>query len=156
MELHRLAAKEAARRIERGELKAKDLLRSCLERIAAREKDVQAWTFIAKEFPALDEPHGPLFGVPVGVKDIFDTHDMPSEYGSPIYAGHRPKADAAIVALTRRAGGAILGKTGTAEVATFVPRGTRHPHNLAHTPGGFSSGAAAALGGVQVAGALRA
>src|SRR3982751_211064 len=150
MELHRLGAKEAARRIERGELKAKDLLRSCLERIEAREKDVQAWTYLAKEFPAMEKPRGPLFGVPVGVKDIFDTHDMPSEYGSPIYAGHRPKADAAIVALTRRAGGVILGKTVTAEFATFVPRGTRNPHNLAHTPGGSSSGSAAAVADFMV------
>src|ERR687885_180314 len=103
MELHRLGAKEAARRIARGELKASDLLRSCLERIQAREKDVRAWTYIAKDATA-DAPRAALYGVPVGVKDIFDTHDMPSEYGSPIYAGHRPKADAAIVALTRRAG----------------------------------------------------
>src|SRR2546421_12036312 len=135
MELHRLGAKEAARRIERGELKAKDLLRSCLERIEAREKDVQAWTYVAKEFPAVEKPRGPLFGVPVGVKDIFDTHEMPSEYGSPIYAGHRPKADAAIVALTRRAGGEILRKSVTAELASLFPRGTRNPAQPRATAG---------------------
>ncbi len=88
---------------------------------------------------------GALRGVPVGVKDILDTFDLPTQYGSPIYAGHRPRADAAVVALTRRAGGAILGKTATTEFATHVPTVTRNPHDTSRTPGGSSSGSAAAV-----------
>ena len=157
----RLGAKQAAQMIARGELSAETLLRSCLERIAEREPQVKAWTYIAKD-AAAKNPRGPLFGVPVGVKDIFDTYDMPSEYGSPIYAGHRPRTDAAIAALTRRAGGTILGKTVTAEFATFVPRATRNPLDLSRTPGGSSSGSAAAVAdfmvplafGTQTAGSL--
>jgi Asp-tRNA(Asn)/Glu-tRNA(Gln) amidotransferase A subunit family amidase len=84
------------------------------------------------------------------VKDIFDTHDMPTEYGSPIYKGYRPRADSAAVALTRMVGGTILGKTVTAEFATFVPRGTRNPHDLSRTPGGSSSGSAAAVADFMV------
>jgi Asp-tRNA(Asn)/Glu-tRNA(Gln) amidotransferase A subunit family amidase len=96
------------------------------------------------------------------VKDIFDTHDMPTAYGSPIYEGYRPRIDAAPVALTRRAGGTIMGKTVTAEFATFVPRETRNPLDLSRTPGGSSSGSAAAVAdfmvplsfGTQTAGSL--
>jgi amidase len=88
--------------------------------------------------------------VPVGVKDIFDTYDMPTEYGSRIYAGHRPRADSAPVALARAAGSVILGKTVTCEFATFVPARTRNPHNAAHTPGGSSSGSAAAVADFMV------
>jgi len=86
-----------------------------------------------------------LRGLPVGIKDIFDTHDFPTEYGSPIYAGHRPKADATMVALVRRAGGIVLGKTVTTEFAGLQPARTRNPRNPAHTPGGSSSGSAAAV-----------
>jgi Asp-tRNA(Asn)/Glu-tRNA(Gln) amidotransferase A subunit family amidase len=150
MEAFRLGAKQAARLIEQGELSAEALVQSCRSRIAEREREVQAWTFVADTFPALNSPRGPLFGVPVGVKDIFDTHDMPTEYGSPIYKGYRPRADAAAVALTRRAGGTILGKTVTAEFATFVPRGTRHPLDPSRTPGGSSSGSAAAVADCMV------
>jgi Asp-tRNA(Asn)/Glu-tRNA(Gln) amidotransferase A subunit family amidase len=161
-EAFRLGAKEAARLIERGELSATALIASCHERIAEREPAVKAWAYLAREFPAANESPAPLRGVPVGVKDIFDTHDMPSAYGSPIYAGHRPRSDAAVVALTRRAGGTILGKTVTAEFATFVPRQTRHPLDPARTPGGSSSGSAAAVAdfmvplafGTQTAGSL--
>src|ERR671936_2097892 len=95
-------------------------------------------------------PHAPLQGVPIGVKDILDTHDMPSEYGSPIYAGHRPRTDAAVVSLARRAGGGIMGKTVTAELATFVPRQTRNPRDPSRTPGGSSSGSAAAVADFMV------
>ena len=142
-----LGAKQAANLIERGELTTEALLRSCRERIAAREPEVKAWTFLARE------PKGggaPLFGVPVGVKDIFDTHDMPTAYGSSIYAGHQPRSDSAPVALTRRAGGTIMGKTVTAEFATFVPRETRNPLDLSRTPGGSSSGSAAAVADFMV------
>jgi Asp-tRNA(Asn)/Glu-tRNA(Gln) amidotransferase A subunit family amidase len=161
-EAFRLGAKEAARLIERGELAAEALIASCHERVAAREPTVKAWTYLAREFPAANASPAPLFGVPVGVKDIFDTHDMPTAYGSPIYAGYRPRGDAAVVALTRRAGGTILGKTVTAEFATFVPRQTRNPLDPARTPGGSSSGSAAAVAdfmvplafGTQTAGSL--
>jgi Asp-tRNA(Asn)/Glu-tRNA(Gln) amidotransferase A subunit family amidase len=160
MQANRLGAKEAARRLERGELGLQKLLGDCRSRIAEREPQVHAWTALATEAPA--RASGPLCGVPVGVKDIFDTHDLPTEYGSPIYAGYRPRADAAVVALARRAGATILGKTVTAEFATFVPRATRNPRNLAHTPGGSSSGSAAAVAddmvplalGTQTAGSL--
>jgi Asp-tRNA(Asn)/Glu-tRNA(Gln) amidotransferase A subunit family amidase len=87
----------------------------------------------------------PLRGLPVGFKDIFDTADFPTQYGSPIYSGHRPRADATAVALARRAGGIVLGKTVTTEMASLVPSATRNPRNLAHTPGGSSAGSAAAV-----------
>jgi Asp-tRNA(Asn)/Glu-tRNA(Gln) amidotransferase A subunit family amidase len=150
----RLGAKDAAARIERGELNARELVESCLARIAAREPEVQAWAFANQDAVLSQlndiEKAAPLRGVPVGVKDIFDTCDMPTEYGSRIYAGHRPRADSAPVALTRAAGGVILGKTATCEFATFVPSRTRNPHNAAHTPGGSSSGSAAAVADFMV------
>ena len=161
-EAFRLGAKQAAQLIERGELGAEALIASCRERIAAREPTVKAWTHLAADWPAAKGPRSPLYGVPVGVKDIFDTHDMPTAYGSPIYAGYRPRSDAAAVALTRRAGGTIMGKTVTAEFATFVPRETRNPLDPSRTPGGSSSGSAAAVAdfmvplafGTQTAGSL--
>ena len=163
IEPHRLGAKEAARQIECGELDAQTLIGSCLERIAAREAEVRAWAWLDEKLASQAlTAQGPLRGLPVGAKDIFDTHDMPTEYGSRIYRGHRPRADAATVALTRRAGGVILGKTVTAEFATFVPGATRNPHDLSRTPGGSSSGSAAAVAdfmvplafGTQTAGSL--
>jgi len=127
-------------------------LRDCLERIEARESVVRAWAFLDRdralaEARALDRAprRGPLHGIPVGIKDIIDTADLPTEYGSPIYAGHRPRADAACVALLRRAGCLILGKTATTEFANNHPSPTRNPHDPAHTPGGSSSGSAAAV-----------
>lgn len=125
---------------------------ACLERIAAREPAVRAWAFLdpelaRKQARALDAGavRGPLHGLPVGVKDILDTADMPSEYGTPIYAGHRPYSDAACVALARAAGAVILGKTVTTELATMTPGKTRHPLDPSRTPGGSSSGSAAAV-----------
>jgi Asp-tRNA(Asn)/Glu-tRNA(Gln) amidotransferase A subunit family amidase len=147
-EPHRLGAREAARLIERGELKPETLIRSCLERIAARDGEVRAWAFVNRE-PAMQH-RGPLSGIPVGAKDVYDTFDMPTEYDSPIYRGHRPATDAATIALTRRAGGTILGKTATAQFATMVPTVTRNPHNLGHTPGGSSSGSGAAVADFMV------
>jgi Asp-tRNA(Asn)/Glu-tRNA(Gln) amidotransferase A subunit family amidase len=151
-DLNRLSATEAARRLARREITAEALLRDCLARVDGREGEVRAWQHLAREAAlaqarALDRGalRGPLHGLPVGVKDVFDTHDMPTEYGSPIYAGHRPASDAAVVALTRRTGGVVLGKTVTTEFATFHPGPTRNPHNAAHTPGGSSSGSAAAV-----------
>jgi Asp-tRNA(Asn)/Glu-tRNA(Gln) amidotransferase A subunit family amidase len=151
-EPNRLGAKQAAQRIERGELVAEELLRSCLERIAARENEVRAWTYLVPRIALAQAKaaDAPLHGLPVGVKDIFDTHDMPTEYGSRIYAGHQPRADAASVALARRAGATIVGKTATCEFATFVPAMTRNPHDPARTPGGSSSGSAAAVADFMV------
>lgn len=151
-ELSRLSASEAARGIARGELTSSALIEACLARVAAREPAVGAWQFIDHEAARaaaracdVERPRGPLHGVPVGIKDIFDTLDMPTEYGSPIYAGHRPRVDAASVARLRGAGAILLGKTVTTEFAYFTPGKTANPRNLAHTPGGSSSGSAAAV-----------
>jgi amidase len=126
-----------------GEVSCERVTSRYLERIKRREDEVQAWTYL-DEARALDEARsrdrspnrGPLFGIPVGVKDIINTVDMPSEYGSPIYRGHRPCADAACVALLRAAGAAVLGKTITTEFATTYRGKTRNPHALNRTPGG--------------------
>ena len=134
-------------------MKSETLVSACLERIAQREREVHAWAYLDAE-RALAEarqrdreaPRSPLHGVPVGIKDVIDTADMPTEYNSPIYRGHQPKWDASCVALLRRAGCVILGKTVTTEFANNHPAQTRNPHNLAHTPGGSSSGSAAAVG----------
>ncbi|MBI4189061.1 MAG: amidase [Betaproteobacteria bacterium] len=150
--LNELTAAETARRIAHGKLTSESLVAACLERIAAREPDVRAWAFLDAELAlnqarTLDRepPRGPLHGVPVGIKDVIDTADMPTEYNSPIYRGYQPKWDAACVALLRQAGCVILGKTVTTEFANIHPSHTRNPHNPAHTPGGSSSGSAAAV-----------
>lgn len=147
----------AARAISSGELTAEAYVRACLERIAARESIVHAWSYLAADAAlatarALDKAPGggPLKGIPVGVKDIIDTDDMPTAYGSKIYAGYRPVRDAACVALTRSAGGIILGKTVTTEFAYYGPGPTANPHNANHTPGGSSSGSAAAVADAMV------
>jgi amidase len=155
--LHRLTATEIAGAIRAGETTAEAVTRACLDHIAEREPRVQAWQFIDPELAlaqarALDRgsARGPLHGVPVGMKDIIDTADMPTGYGTPIHAGHRPRIDAACVALTRRAGGVIMGKTVTTEFANFTPGKTRNPHDPARTPGGSSSGSGAAVGDSMV------
>jgi Asp-tRNA(Asn)/Glu-tRNA(Gln) amidotransferase A subunit family amidase len=151
------SATEAARRIERGELTSEALVSECLERIAARDETVRAWAFLDRaqalaQARALDRGprRGPLHGIPVGIKDVIDTADLPTEYNSPIYRGHRPKADAACVMELKRAGAVILGKTQTTEFANNHPAPTRNPHNPAHTPGGSSSGSAAAVADFMV------
>jgi Asp-tRNA(Asn)/Glu-tRNA(Gln) amidotransferase A subunit family amidase len=134
-------------------MKSEKLVGACLERIAEREGEVHAWAWIDPD-KALAEarlrdreaPRSAIHGVPVGIKDVIDTADMPTEYNSPIYRGYQPKWDAACVTLLRRAGCVILGKTATTEFANNHPAATRNPHNLAHTPGGSSSGSAAAVG----------
>ncbi len=147
-----LSAREAARQIAQRQLTAEALVASYLDRIAARESVVGAWQYLDRE-QALAEARqrdaevarGPLHGIPIAVKDLIDTCDMPTAYGSPIYRGHRPAADASCVALARAAGAVVLGKTVTTEFATFTPGKTANPHNPAHTPGGSSSGSAAAV-----------
>ena len=155
--LNELGAAEAARLIARGKLKPSELLEACLARIAEREEAVGAWQFLAPDRAraAAREcerggSRGPLAGVPVAIKDVFDTADMPTEYGSPIYAGHRPARDAAAVARLRRAGAIVVGKSVTTEFAYFTPGKTRNPHAPKHTPGGSSSGSAAAVADFMV------
>jgi Asp-tRNA(Asn)/Glu-tRNA(Gln) amidotransferase A subunit family amidase len=159
--LNELSAAEAARRIAAGEATAEALAAACLERIATRDEEVRAWAFIDRkdvleQARALDRMprKSPLHGVPFGIKDIIDTADLPTEYNSPIYRGHRPKADAACVALLKQMGCVILGKTVTTEFANNHPSQTRNPHNPAHTPGGSSSGSAAAVADCMVSVAL--
>jgi Asp-tRNA(Asn)/Glu-tRNA(Gln) amidotransferase A subunit family amidase len=168
-DLCRLTAREAVARIAAGTLTAQALVEACLDRIAAREPAVGAWAHLAAdqalaEARARDQSaqRGPLHGVPIGVKDIMDTADMPTTYGSRAYRGFRPAADAACVALARAAGAVILGKTVTTEFAALSPGRTRNPHHPAHTPGGSSSGSAAGVAdfmmplafGTQTAGSI--
>jgi Asp-tRNA(Asn)/Glu-tRNA(Gln) amidotransferase A subunit family amidase len=156
-----LFAVEAARRIRDGILTSEELVQGCLEQIRALEPRVQAWQFLDEEHAlaqarALDErkrngePLGPLHGVPVGVKDIIDTADMPTENGTVLHKGRTPRDDAGVVTQLRAAGAVILGKTVTTECAYFNPGKTRNPHNPEHTPGGSSSGSAAAVGSSMV------
>src|SRR5712692_8251395 len=156
-EPHRLPATTLARLIESGELTAEAVVRSCLDRIREREPVVRAWTHLA-DAAALAAAHacdkgarrGVLRGVPFGIKDIFDTADMPSGYGSPIYTGCRPSFDASAAALPRAAGAILLGKTVSTEFANRHPGPTSNPHNRAYTPGGSSSGSAAAVADFMV------
>ena len=154
--LNELTATEIVAAIEAGTATCEDVVRGCLERIAERDSAVQAWQFLDPELPlaqahALDRgaKRGPLAGVPFAIKDIIDTCDMPTEYGSPIYRGHRPKRDATCVALGRKAGGILMGKTVTTEFANTFPGKTRNPFDPARTPGGSSSGSAAAVADFQ-------
>jgi Asp-tRNA(Asn)/Glu-tRNA(Gln) amidotransferase A subunit family amidase len=143
-----LTATAAARMIREDRLDPIDLMEACLERIAARELAVRAFAYFdgeaARRAVETTRP-GPLHGVPIGVKDVLDTADMPTEYGSPIWRGWRPRADAAAVAWARQAGAVVIGKTVTTEFATRKPGPTRNPHNPRHTPGGSSSGSAAGV-----------
>ena len=145
-----LSALDLARSIEAGAMTAGAVIDLCAETIARHEAEIGA--FVALDVAAARRAATadglrlePLRGLPIGIKDIFDTADLPTQYGSPIYAGHRPKADAALVALVRRAGGLVLGKTVTTELASLQPAATRNPRNPDHTPGGSSSGSAAAV-----------
>ena len=155
-QLERLSASDAAQAIRDGLFDAEQLVQACLERIRQTEGQVQAWQH-------LDEAHalaqarardadrregraiGPLHGVPVGIKDIIDTADMPTEDGTVLHAGRTPSEDASVVAMLRAAGAVILGKTVTTELATYTPGKTRNPHDFERTPGGSSSGSAAAV-----------
>lgn len=155
--LHALTATEIVNQITLGKTTAESIARACLEFIADREPSVQAWHFLNSELvleqaKAIDRSaiRGPLHGVPVGIKDIIDTADMPTEYGTSIHAGHQPKMDAACVALTRQAGGLIMGKTVSTEFANRHPGKTMHPMDPTRTPGGSSSGSAAAVGAGMV------
>ena len=144
------SALDLAARLEAGKLTPRAAVEMCAEAIAAREKDIGAFVTLdlAATRRAADDPRLsalPLHGLPVGFKDIFDTADLPTQYGSPVYANNRPAADATAVVMTRDAGGIVIGKTVTTQFASLVPSATRNPRNLAHTPGGSSAGSAAAV-----------
>jgi len=154
--LNWLSATDAVRAIREGATSSEELVRACLDQIGREEPRVQAWTFLDEAYAlaqarAADQwrregkPLGPLHGVPVGVKDIIDTADMPTEDGTVLHAGRMPTHDAAVVRMLRTAGAVIMGKTVTTELATYAPGKTRNPHNPEHTPGGSSSGSAAAV-----------
>src|SRR5512132_947236 len=154
--LHLLSASAAAKAIVEGKVTAVELVRACLAHIEKVEPSVQAWTFLDPDYAlrqarAADEVRlsgavvGALHGVPVGLKDIIDTEDMPTENGSALCVGRTPSRDAAVARMLRAAGAIVMGKTVTTEYATRTPGKTRNPHNPGHTPGGSSSGSAAAV-----------
>lgn len=163
--LFELEAIAAAERIHGCQISSEELTRALLDRVSAVEADIGAWAHLdrnhamiqaaaADEARADGRPLGSLHGVPVGIKDIFDTEDLPTEDGSVLHAGRRPARDATAVALLRQAGAVVLGKTVTTEFALYSPGKTRNPHNQAHTPGGSSSGSAAAVAAGMVPVAL--
>jgi Asp-tRNA(Asn)/Glu-tRNA(Gln) amidotransferase A subunit family amidase len=165
MSLCALTLSDAAARIGEGRVTSVELVRDCLQRIDEVEPKVGAWAFLDREHAlrqaeAADEHRrhgratGPLHGVPIGIKDIFDTGDMPTELGSPLWAGRTPRRDAAAVARLRAAGAIIMGKTVTTEYAYYQPGKTRNPHDPERTPGGSSSGSAAAVAAAMVPGAI--
>ncbi len=156
-----LSATEAAEAIRAGQITCQELVTACLERIDALEETVGAWAHLDRDYALQEaadadlarqkgEALGPLHGIPVGLKDIFDTRDMPTENGTVLHAGRRPMRDATVVALLRQAGAIIPGKTVTTELAVFHPGKTRNPHDPERTPGGSSSGSAAAVAAAMV------
>ena len=156
-ELHRLNLAEAARGIAGGVFTPVDLVTACLERIHAREDQVKAWAWLDPD-QALARARAcngrpattPLHGIPIGVKDIIDTADMPTCYGSQVFQGHYPAEDAECIRLLKQAGAIVMGKTVTTEFAFYAPGKTANPHALDHTPGGSSSGSAAAVADYHV------
>ena len=159
--LHRLTLRAAAAAIAKGTLTARALAEAQLTRIADTDARIGAWAtldaaHVRAEADRCDcaDPAGALAGLGIGVKDIVHTRDLPTEMGSPAYSGHRPESDAACIARLCAAGGYVFGKTATTEFAFMHPGKTRNPWNAAHTPGGSSSGSAAAVAAGHVAGAL--
>jgi Asp-tRNA(Asn)/Glu-tRNA(Gln) amidotransferase A subunit family amidase len=151
-----LSARAIAEAVREGRLTAREVAEACLARAAARA-ELEAWHCLepdraraAAEAVDARGPRGLIAGVPVGVKDIVETHDLPTECGSPIHAGRMTGRDAACVAALRAEGGVVLGKTATTEFAAYTPTRTRNPHDPGHTPGGSSSGSAAAVADFQV------
>lgn len=165
MNPYELSASQAAAAIRAGETTSEELVRSCLERVDAVESVIGAWQYLDPEHALAQAREadlqrrggmatGALHGVPVGIKDIFDTKDMPTEDGSVLHAGRTPAFDATAVAKLREAGAVIMGKTVTTELAVYAPGKTRNPHNPEHTPGGSSSGSAAAVAAAMVPAAI--
>ena len=161
MNVAQLSATAAGEAIRSGECTSEELVQACLERIAEVDETVQAWAYLDSDH-ALEQARaadlarsegkalGPLHGIPVGVKDIFDTRDMPTEDGTVLHAGRKPLSDAAVVSQLREAGAIIMGKTVTAELAVYAPGKTRNPHDPERTPGGSGSGSAAAVAAFMV------
>ncbi|MEX0607381.1 MAG: amidase [Halofilum sp. (in: g-proteobacteria)] len=151
--LHQLSASEIHLRVEHGSVTAREIVGAALARIREREKEIEAWAYLLDETD-LDleggERSGPLGGAPVGIKDIFETRDMPTTWGTHYLRASGSIADAAAVALLRRAGATILGKTVSTEMAYFAPGSTRNPRDVTRTPGGSSSGSAAAVADCMV------
>ncbi len=152
MDAYRLTAIEAASEIENGNLTPADLVQSCLDRAAVTEADVKAWQYLGADEALMEarllqtvSASGPLYAIPFGVKDIIDVAGMPTGFGTPIYNGHVSHRSAGCVALLEEAGAVCLGKTVTTEMAHYHPGKTRNPHRPSHTPGGSSSGSAAAV-----------
>ncbi|MFZ1103181.1 MAG: amidase, partial [Hyphomicrobiaceae bacterium] len=165
MSLCSLTLTEAAADVREGRVTSAELVSACLQRIDEVDGPVQAWAILDRDHAlrqagAADDHRkegkatGPLHGIPIGIKDIFDTGDLPTELGSPLWAGRTPRRDAAAVAMLRAAGAVILGKTVTTEYAYFTPGKTRNPHDPGRTPGGSSSGSAAAVAALMVPGAI--
>src|SRR5262245_55650103 len=165
MSLSSVSLTEAAAAIREGRITSVELVADCLKRIDEVDGKVEAWAFLdrdhaMKQAETLDlrrregKATGPLHGVPVGIKDIFDTGDMPTEFGSALWAGRTPRRDAFAVARLRAAGTVIMGKTVTTEYAYYHPGKTRNPNDPARTPGGSSSGSAAAVAAGMVPGAI--
>ena len=159
--LTRRSLTELGRLIAGGTVTSESIVRACLDWIATREPAIHAWAHLDLELALAqarardrERPRGPLHGLPIGIKDIIDTADQPTQHGSRIYAENRPPRDAACVALLRRAGAVILGKTVTTEFASAHPAATVNPHAADHTPGGSSSGSAAAVADFMVPAAL--
>jgi Asp-tRNA(Asn)/Glu-tRNA(Gln) amidotransferase A subunit family amidase len=151
--------------IREGRISSAELVGNCLKRVEEVDSQVQAWAFLDRDH-AMQQAEaadlhrkqgkalGPLHGVPIGVKDIFDTGDMPTEFGSPLWAGRTPRRDAAVIVRLRASGAVIMGKTVTTEYAYFQPGKTTNPHDASRTPGGSSSGSAAAVAAFMVPGAV--
>ena len=159
--LNKYSAAEVVKMIAEGSTTSVAVTQACLERIAQREETVRAWAYIDPEYALaqariLDNTptKGMLHGLPIGVKDVIDTSDMPTQMESIIYEKNQPKTDAACVAILRAAGAVILGKTVTCEFAGSHPGATTNPHNRGHTPGGSSSGSGAAVADYMVYGAF--
>ena len=157
-----LSACDARAAIEQGLLSSQELVAACFARIDELEESIGAWAHLdrdvamaqaraADEFRRRGLETGPLHGLPVGIKDIIDTADYPTERGTVLHQGRRPMQDATLVSLLKEAGAIILGKTVSTEMAVFSPGKTRNPHNPEHTPGGSSSGSAAAVSAAMVA-----
>jgi Asp-tRNA(Asn)/Glu-tRNA(Gln) amidotransferase A subunit family amidase len=155
-DLHALSATDAARLIRDGAISSEQYVAACLARVRETDARIEAWAFLDPDY-ALSQARaadryrlsgqaiGPLHGVPIGIKDIIDTADMPTENGSPLHAGRTPSRDAAVITLLRAAGAVIIGKTVTTEFACGASGKTRNPHDAAYSPGGSSSGSAAAV-----------
>src|SRR5680860_424388 len=158
---NQMNAIEAARKIRDGLVSSVELVQACLDRIEETDGQIKAWVHLDKDFALARAAEmdairksgkaiGKLHGIPVGLKDIFDTKDFPTEFGTPIHAGRQPESDAAIVERLLEAGAVILGKIATTELAFAHAAETRNPHNVEHSPGGSSSGSAASVAAFQV------